>query len=138
MSIKHLICRAFSTLYGLSEHQKFHSNIRNYACKLCNKRFITNTILKRHMLLHNPGKPYICPYCKKRFKTVMLCRRHIKVHKKDVISLQAESQEVGDFELMVEDVNLLPEQATTEFEIEQPSQTMVRKENIVYFYLQHT
>lgn len=59
--------------------------MKNYTCRLCNKKFITNVTLKRHYATHSSYRPYICPYCKRRFTTAILCRKHIKVHKKDVM-----------------------------------------------------
>lgn len=68
-------------------------------------------VLKRHALKHSDVRNYMCPYCKKRFKSRTQCRQHMQLHKAEIMkhlrervvtvsTIQDSALEVEEFQLV--------------------------------------
>lgn len=68
-------------------------------------------VLKRHSLKHSEVRNYMCPYCKKRFKSRTHCRQHMQLHKVEIMkhlrervvtvsTMPQPSMEVEEFQLV--------------------------------------
>jgi uncharacterized Zn-finger protein len=49
-------------------------------CNICDKAFISRTILNRHALIHSAKKPHVCGVCLKGFTRRYHLERHKKTH----------------------------------------------------------
>ena len=57
-------------------HEFIHTGVKDYACKLCNKKFSKQDKLKVHMKRHLKIKDYVCTQCKKGFVESADLKRH--------------------------------------------------------------
>ncbi|KAH3717328.1 zinc finger protein 432-like [Dreissena polymorpha] len=69
----------FRQLYNLQQHVSTkHRKERRFACKQCEKKFVTNYQLKCHILQHSGVRPYACKICTKAYTQKKELRRHMK------------------------------------------------------------
>ncbi|KAK6619617.1 hypothetical protein RUM43_012374 [Polyplax serrata] len=73
---------SFTSKGILHEHLTIHSDVYNFHCKDCNKRFKTKYRLKIHMDTHVETR-YECPICGLSLNTRRTLRMHLLVHKDD-------------------------------------------------------
>lgn len=69
--------RAFLTKYALKEHTNHHKQIKNHACSICGKRFVTASMLKRHAVIHTNG--FKCSHCDRTFRSMAFQRSHMRM-----------------------------------------------------------
>ncbi|CAL8236415.1 unnamed protein product [Boreogadus saida] len=53
---------------------------RSNKCDLCEKAFVTPSVLKSHKKTHTGEKEKICPYCGQKFASNGTLRVHIRSH----------------------------------------------------------
>ncbi|XP_034244089.1 zinc finger protein SNAI2-like [Thrips palmi] len=77
--------KSYSTYSGLSKHQQFHcvhsetsSAQKSFACKHCDKVYVSLGALKMHIRTHT--LPCKCPLCGKAFSRPWLLQGHIRTH----------------------------------------------------------
>ena len=70
----------FSRQRALSDHEKYHTGEKFFACSLCNKRFFNKRAMVQHERRHNEEKQYPCSYCGKRFSCSTKVREHERIH----------------------------------------------------------
>lgn len=58
-------------------HMKSHSEIENYICPICNRKFYTKENLEMHSKAHKQTSKYACEYCKKAFTTYEGLEEHV-------------------------------------------------------------
>lgn len=72
------------------------TNLKTFACNVCNKVFGKSYRLRRHSNIHKiDGKPFACTTCQKRFATENNLTRHIITHSKAMaqsLRISAEQQ----------------------------------------------
>ncbi|KAK9882643.1 hypothetical protein WA026_022512 [Henosepilachna vigintioctopunctata] len=57
-----------------------HGIPRRFCCKICFKKFLSNTRLNDHMRIHNNDKPFKCSECGMTFTSNSNLKRHKKKH----------------------------------------------------------
>lgn len=68
------------TLLQLQTHEATHSDVRNFVCDNCGKRFKTKKNLYAHKKVHVPHE-YECLVCGRAFLTNQMMRNHVtKTH----------------------------------------------------------
>ena len=86
LGIKHLchLCPAsYPSATGLKQHLFTHSGDKkekNFACKFCERRFVSNSELSRHIRSHTGEKPFTCDTCGKSFTTNSSMEKHKTLH----------------------------------------------------------
>ncbi|XP_039735454.1 PR domain zinc finger protein 5 isoform X4 [Pteropus medius] len=60
--------------------QVVHERHKKYRCELCNKAFVTPSVLRSHKKTHTGEKEKTCPYCGQRFASSGTLRVHIRSH----------------------------------------------------------
>ncbi|CAL8080235.1 unnamed protein product [Orchesella dallaii] len=62
------------------DHERTHSDLKEFTCEVCGFATRTDRLLKAHMTKHDGAKNYACTYCPKRFvhKKYLTC--HLRVH----------------------------------------------------------
>ncbi|XP_058405967.1 PR domain zinc finger protein 5 isoform X4 [Diceros bicornis minor] len=60
--------------------QVVHDRHKKYRCELCNKAFVTPSVLRSHKKTHTGEKEKICPYCGQKFASSGTLRVHIRSH----------------------------------------------------------
>ncbi|XP_019274287.2 PR domain zinc finger protein 5 isoform X3 [Panthera pardus] len=60
--------------------QVVHERHKKYRCELCNKAFVTPSVLRSHKKTHTGEKEKICPYCGQKFASSGTLRVHIRSH----------------------------------------------------------
>uniref|UniRef100_A0A182M6Z7 C2H2-type domain-containing protein n=1 Tax=Anopheles culicifacies TaxID=139723 RepID=A0A182M6Z7_9DIPT len=78
-------CKVCSKIFNhrssLCDHmRRTHSQSRQLACNLCDKRFKVKRALKVHMSVHSTEQPYPCSKCPKRFKSSYARKTHELTH----------------------------------------------------------
>ncbi|XP_066090033.1 PR domain zinc finger protein 5 isoform X2 [Saccopteryx bilineata] len=72
---------AFKRKDTLNVHvQVVHERHKKYRCELCNKAFVTPSVLRSHKKTHTGEKEKICPYCGQKFASTGTLRVHIRSH----------------------------------------------------------
>jgi len=70
--------KTYLTAYHLKVHmQATHSDSKNFACKICDKRFSYTTSLKMHEATHNKVERVKCESCEKTFLTQQALKYHV-------------------------------------------------------------
>ncbi|XP_013199708.1 zinc finger protein 883 [Amyelois transitella] len=71
--------------HELSMHK---TSLLPHACLLCERRFLSQSLLDIHMSSHTKDRPYQCELCEKAFKTKMVMLQHRRqVHDKEKMHL---------------------------------------------------
>ena len=65
----------------LKNHQKTHSDQRQYACDQCDKSFKTRSNLTTHQVVHDQESKFFCEECGQQFKHRTSLAAHIRWHK---------------------------------------------------------
>lgn len=73
--------RFFSPV-DLLDHQRRHSDLKEFSCAQCDTSFKTKRSLLSHQAVHQELK-YDCPVCLEKFLTNKKLRRHVKRHHPD-------------------------------------------------------
>ncbi|XP_054572740.1 PR domain zinc finger protein 5 [Eptesicus fuscus] len=60
--------------------QVVHERHKKYRCELCNKAFVTPSVLRSHKKTHTGEKEKTCPYCGQKFASSGTLRVHIRSH----------------------------------------------------------
>ena len=55
----------FTQSSRLIDHMKYHTDDREFKCKICDKAFIKNDHLARHLVIHSGDRKHKCPVCDK-------------------------------------------------------------------------
>lgn len=58
-------------------HMQSHSEIENYICPICNRKFNTKENLEMHSKAHKQTSKFACTYCKKAFTTYESLEDHV-------------------------------------------------------------
>lgn len=76
------ICqKTFKLKHHLRRHQVIHSNLKEFECKLCDKKFNQRSNLDTHIKnVHNKVKDYECPKCHKKFTQKGNLSKHMIIH----------------------------------------------------------
>ncbi|GIY13467.1 hypothetical protein CDAR_193311 [Caerostris darwini] len=61
-------------------HDRSHSRARPYACKYCDKAFLSSSDLTNHIHTHTGEKPYKCAVCNRCYADRSNLRRHTSIH----------------------------------------------------------
>lgn len=61
----------------MKKHQETHSDVMNYECTRCGKKFKARNSLRDHLLVHDGIRPYKCDLCDQTF----VRRSHVATHK---------------------------------------------------------
>ncbi|KAL7023230.1 hypothetical protein ACKWTF_012523 [Chironomus riparius] len=78
--------KEFNLRHKLTTHiKRTHNNVRDHACKFCEKKFFTPKELKVHILkVHTPGyidkTEHFCEICGKKYSSTKSLRTHMKHH----------------------------------------------------------
>ena len=64
----------------LTHHTMIHSDVKDYECKQCGKRFTHKSHLTKHTLTHSGVKDYKCDDCEKMFSSISYFNEHILRH----------------------------------------------------------
>lgn len=75
--------KSFKSKIGLKEHSGVHdSNLYNYTCEVCSKKFVLNTYFIGHKRIHDKPKlgSFPCTMCPKRFNSKQNLVDHENVH----------------------------------------------------------
>uniref|UniRef100_A0A8B9WSR8 Zinc finger protein n=1 Tax=Bos mutus grunniens TaxID=30521 RepID=A0A8B9WSR8_BOSMU len=67
--------------------QVVHERHKKYRCELCNKAFVTPSVLRSHKKTHTGEKEKICPYCGQKFASSGTLRVHIRSHTGEAIQV---------------------------------------------------
>ncbi|KAM9677452.1 PR domain zinc finger protein 5 isoform 2-T2 [Trichechus inunguis] len=67
--------------------QVVHERHKKYRCELCNKAFVTPSVLRSHKKTHTGEKEKICPYCGQKFASSGTLRVHIRSHTGETIQV---------------------------------------------------
>ncbi|XP_016975339.2 putative zinc finger and SCAN domain-containing protein 5D [Drosophila rhopaloa] len=74
--------RSFTEKGNFNLHLKRHLGIREYQCKECDRREISQHLLNLHVRIKHRGeKPYVCKYCGQRFNNCLRRLDHERNHK---------------------------------------------------------
>ncbi|XP_060229734.1 PR domain zinc finger protein 5 isoform X2 [Meriones unguiculatus] len=65
--------------------QVVHERHKKYRCELCNKAFVTPSVLRSHKKTHTGEKEKVCPYCGQKFASSGTLRVHIRSHTGEAI-----------------------------------------------------
>ncbi|KAK9694797.1 Zinc finger, C2H2 type [Popillia japonica] len=65
---------------NLTQHERTHSGVKEYACHLCEKQFGSLHNLEVHSIVHTGYKPYVCGQCGKAFARKAEIRDHERTH----------------------------------------------------------
>ncbi|XP_046544555.1 uncharacterized protein LOC124254751 [Haliotis rubra] len=78
----HLCPQAFYHDFGLRRHLKVHISKEKlaYGCELCEKRFAEACYLREHMMKHTGERPFLCDVCNKGFISNSLLKKHKLCH----------------------------------------------------------
>ncbi|XP_067686399.1 zinc finger protein 208-like [Haliotis asinina] len=78
----HLCPQAFYHDFGLKRHLKVHIAKEKlaYGCELCGKRFAEACYLREHMMKHTGERPFKCDVCDKGFISNSLLKKHRLCH----------------------------------------------------------
>uniref|UniRef100_A0A8D8X842 Zinc finger protein 418 n=1 Tax=Cacopsylla melanoneura TaxID=428564 RepID=A0A8D8X842_9HEMI len=57
-----------------------HWNLKQYACSVCTLSFSLNSYLKQHLVKHKVDKPFKCKACNKTYKFKGTLYKHVKQH----------------------------------------------------------
>lgn len=55
-----------------------HSTLRDWACQVCPRKFVTKRDLKVHMSYHTGLKPFVCPGCGAAFRRACALTLHLQ------------------------------------------------------------
>lgn len=72
--------KSYSNKSRLIVHERTHTGIRPFQCKLCFKTFNEKGNLKTHMGFHLNQRPFRCKQCNKTYKTNGHLKDHIEIH----------------------------------------------------------
>uniref|UniRef100_A0A8C8UKH2 Zinc finger protein n=1 Tax=Peromyscus maniculatus bairdii TaxID=230844 RepID=A0A8C8UKH2_PERMB len=67
--------------------QVVHERHKKYRCELCNKAFVTPSVLRSHKKTHTGEKEKVCPYCGQKFASSGTLRVHIRSHTGEAIPM---------------------------------------------------
>ncbi|XP_011884608.1 PREDICTED: PR domain zinc finger protein 5 isoform X8 [Cercocebus atys] len=67
--------------------QVVHERHKKYRCELCNKAFVTPSVLRSHKKTHTGEKEKICPYCGQKFASSGTLRVHIRSHTGEAVQV---------------------------------------------------
>lgn len=77
-----LCCKFYERKDKCMVHVKTHLGIKQYACILCNAKFVCKSDVMKHIRFsHTNPRPIQCPKCPKRFKSKFYLMEHDNVHK---------------------------------------------------------
>uniref|UniRef100_A0A2K6G5W8 Zinc finger protein n=1 Tax=Propithecus coquereli TaxID=379532 RepID=A0A2K6G5W8_PROCO len=67
--------------------QVVHERHKKYRCELCNKAFVTPSVLRSHKKTHTGEKEKVCPYCGQKFASSGTLRVHIRSHTGEAVQV---------------------------------------------------
>ena len=73
--------------YRMARHYKIHAE-KQYACKLCHKKFADRDTCKNHIRTHDDRYKFRCDECRKRFSVY----QQLKKHSRDKHGIELESR----------------------------------------------
>lgn len=84
--------KEYSTKFALKRHLITHSGKRQFACKLCDRKFALEQYLKEHEYIHTNETPYVCGIdgCSESFRQ----RAKLCIHRMSHKSYQKKSYRV--------------------------------------------
>uniref|UniRef100_A0A8D8Q513 Zinc finger protein Xfin n=1 Tax=Cacopsylla melanoneura TaxID=428564 RepID=A0A8D8Q513_9HEMI len=72
---------AFNQKVHLNDHiLSHHTNMRPFNCQLCNKTYVSKSVLKKHLKKHLGLFKYSCEICTKRFFERSSLKKHMRTH----------------------------------------------------------
>ncbi|CAF1116096.1 unnamed protein product [Adineta steineri] len=84
--LRNYVCKICSKRFSrsdmLNRHLRSHSGIRPYRCTMCNTYFSRSDHLSTHLRTHTGEKPYTCPQCSYTACRRDMITRHLKIHMK--------------------------------------------------------
>ncbi len=72
--------KRFVTNSDLTKHKMIHSDQKAFQCNICDKSFTYKSDLNRHSSVHIDVKAFECDICQKGFKDVGTLRKHKVIH----------------------------------------------------------
>ncbi|KAM5310285.1 PR domain zinc finger protein 5 isoform 1-T1 [Glossophaga mutica] len=75
--------KAFVTPSVLRSHKKTHTGEKEKTCPYCGQKFASSGTLRVHIRSHTGERPYQCPYCEKGFSKNDGLKMHIRTHTRE-------------------------------------------------------
>lgn len=72
--------KTFISRKGSVIHLRTHTGERPFTCKICTKRFIDSSTLMKHQVIHQDIRPFICTTCHRGFNQKVALQRHESTH----------------------------------------------------------
>ena len=68
----------------LSSFSKSKKKEKRHECRICKKKFYSQSHVRQHEYIHSGVKPFECTYCQKRFSQGYNLKKHERIHTGEV------------------------------------------------------